>query len=146
MITNEREYRITKAWAEKFAQAAHAEESHAHMDPLLRQAFKDQYESEAGILREQLAAYEALHDGRIGVLELGSLAELPKALIQARIAAGLTQKQLAARLGLKEQQVQRYEATHYASANLSRIQAVAEALGMQTRGQIILPSARGTKG
>jgi len=44
----------------------------------------------------------------VSVLELESLAELPEALIRARIAVGLTQKGLAGRLGLKEQQVQRY--------------------------------------
>jgi HTH-type transcriptional regulator/antitoxin HipB len=39
------------------------------------------------------------------------LTELLVALIEARIAAGLTQKALADRLGVAEQQIQRYEAT-----------------------------------
>jgi hypothetical protein len=38
---------------------------------------------------------------------------------------------LAERLGLKEQQIQRYEATNYASASLSRVQQVARALGLR---------------
>ena len=42
--------------------------------------------------------------------------DLPKALIRARIAAGMTQEGLAPRLGVKPQQVQRYEATEYGSA------------------------------
>ena len=73
------------------------------------------------------------------VLGLDSLAALPEALIRARIAAGLTQKELATRLGLKEQQVQRYEATRYAAASLTRIQAVAEALGVRIEERITLP-------
>lgn len=108
----------------------------------MRQIFHDAYDSEAAILREQLAEYDALHHGGVRTLALGSLEELPEVLIRARIAAGLTQKQLAGRLGLKEQQIQRCEATRYAGANLGRIQAVAEALGIETRGQIILPTAR----
>lgn len=40
---------------------------------------------------------------------------------QGRIAAGLSQKELSERLGLKERQIQRYEATDYASANLTRV-------------------------
>jgi transcriptional regulator with XRE-family HTH domain len=58
---------------------------------------------------------------------------LPRTLIQARIAAGLSQKELARRLGLKEQQIQRYEATDYASAKLSRLRAVMHALGIELR-------------
>lgn len=142
MITNEREYRVTKEWAEKFADAAaHAYEANANLSPRIQQAMKDQYESEAEILRAQLAEYEALRDGHIAVLELSSLAELPDALIRARIAAGPTQKKLAARLGLKEQQIQRYEATRYAGASLTRIQAVADALGVTIQERVSLPTA-----
>ena len=101
-------------------------------------------ESELQILREQLAEYEALRSGRIAVLELDSLTDLPDALIRARIAGGLTQKELATRLGLKEQQIQRYEATRYAGVSLERVQAVAEALGVKIHERVILPSASGS--
>ena len=59
---------------------------------------------------------------------LGTVAELPATLIKARIARGLSQKDLADRIGLKEQQIQRYEATDYASASLARIKKVVSAL------------------
>jgi ribosome-binding protein aMBF1 (putative translation factor) len=100
-------------------------------------------ESQLEELREELAEYEALRSGKVGVLELTSLAELPEALIRARIAVGLTQKGLAERQGLKEQQVQRYEATQYAGVSLERIQAVAEALGVTIHERVILPTAGG---
>jgi len=54
-----------------------------------------------------------------------------KALIRARIAAGMTQEGLARRLGVKPQQVQRYEATDYESASFARILKVVEALGLR---------------
>ena len=38
---------------------------------------------------------------------------------------------LAGRVGLKEQQIQRYEATDYATAKWSRIREVAGALSME---------------
>ncbi len=146
MITNEREYRVTKEWAEKFAVAATHVDDTVMPDPILRKALRESYESEAEILRAQLAEYEALRDGRIAILELNSLAELPDALIRARIAAGLTQKKLAARLGLKEQQIQRYEATRYAGASLTRIQAVADALGVTIQERVSLPTAAAEQG
>ena len=70
-----------------------------------------------------------------------SFAELPRALIQSRIALGLSQKELAERLGLKEQQIQRYEATEYAGASVQRVQEVIQALGLQVREEVVLPRA-----
>jgi transcriptional regulator with XRE-family HTH domain len=71
-------------------------------------------------------------------LRLASLEELPQALIQARIARGLSQKELADRLGLKEQQVQRYEATNYASAKLAMLEQVMRALGLRVQIEGVL--------
>ena len=62
---------------------------------------------------------------------LNSIESLPLLLIKARIAANLTQKDLAKQLGLKEQQIQRYEATDYASASLSRIIQVSQKLNIK---------------
>ncbi len=53
---------------------------------------------------------------------------LPESLVDERKKLGLTQKELAERLGIKEQQIQRYEATRYQSASLKRIVEVAEAM------------------
>ena len=63
--------------------------------------------------------------------EYDSLTELPEGLIKARIARGMTQKQLAESLNLQEQQIQRYEATLYKGAALERIEAVAKVLGLR---------------
>ena len=141
MIINERQYRITKAQAERFAEAlAHVEEENQGLHPRLRRAMRESLESELENLREQLAAYEALRDGGIAVIEVGSLTELPDALIRARTAVGLTQRALAERLGLKEQQIQRYEATRYAGASLERLQAIADGLGVTIEERVILPA------
>lgn len=140
MIANERQYRITKAWLKKFSDSArHVAESNDIADPLIRAAMVAQYESQVEELRHELDAYEALRSGHIVSLDVDSLAALPDALIQARIAAGLTQKELATRLGLKEQQVQRYEATGYSGVSLERAQAIVDALGVHIREHLTLP-------
>src|SRR6266545_1544453 len=113
MITNEREYRITRAAVRRFEQAlAHVEDRAAERHPLAQKAMREQIESQLEELREQLAEYDALRRGRI-----------PDTLIQGRIAAGLTQEDLARRLGLRKQQIQRYEQSGYRTASLRRIQA-----------------------
>lgn len=144
MITNERQYRITKSWLERFGQArAGVDEQGGSLHPRALQALRDQYDSQIYELRQELAEYEALRRGDVVVLELDSLDELPLALIRARTAAGLSQQALAERLGLKKQQIQRYEAARYASVSLQRLQAIADALGMKIRERVTLPAAAG---
>jgi predicted nucleotidyltransferase/DNA-binding XRE family transcriptional regulator len=60
---------------------------------------------------------------------MNSVADIGTALIEARRASGLTQAGLAERLGVKRQQVQRWESRGYRSASLERVSQVAAALG-----------------
>ncbi|MGE0822467.1 MAG: multiprotein-bridging factor 1 family protein [Candidatus Binatia bacterium] len=135
MIKNERQYRITKVQAEKFAKAiqetTEAPERMEH--PVLRKAQIDALKSQLEDLHREIEEYEALRSGKRKIVTLGSLEELPKSLIQARIAAGLSQEELAAKLGLKPQQIQRYEATEYQAASFERVQEIMRVLGVKLR-------------
>ena len=84
-------------------------------------------QSEIEVLTEQLTAFENLQNGQTQV-ELGSLEGIAEKLIQARVARGFTQAELAAKLKMKPQQIQRYEASKYANASLSRVLEVARVL------------------
>lgn len=140
MITNQRQYRITKAQAARLREAlAEAGQESTELDPRLRQAMRDGLDSQLQTLQQELDEYESLRSGRPAVFELHSLTELPQALIRGRIAAGLSQRQLAERLGLREQQVQRYESSGYAGVSLERAQAVANALGLRLQERVTLP-------
>lgn len=135
MIKNEHQYEITKAAAEKFevalARLIESAQQSGAPHSLLWKVQKDALQSQLDQLHSEIEEYELLSSGKQSVLELQSLEELPFSLIKARIAAGLTQKDLANRLGLPEQQVQRYEANDYASANFSRVLEVSRALGIK---------------
>ena len=133
MITNERQYRITKAELKRFEEslATHdARQVSPGVDTRVHQAMRDAIASEAEELRSQLNHYEQLRDGEIAGREIRSLRELPSALIEARIAARLTQRELAARIGVAEQQIQRWEASQYSGVSLERLQSIADALGV----------------
>lgn len=134
MITNERQYRITKSEAQKFEQAiaaARNRELGPEVDLRIHQAMIESLESELALLREQLKRYEALKAGKVKSRKARSLRELPIVFIEGRIAAGLTQGGLAKRLGMPEQQIQRYESTLYAGVSLQRLQEVADTLGLE---------------
>jgi HTH-type transcriptional regulator / antitoxin HipB len=58
-------------------------------------------------------------------------------MIRARIAVGMTQKELAEKIGVQEQQIQRYEANNYRAVGFDRLQEVMFALDI-TIGTAIL--------
>ena len=140
MIKNERQYRITKAQIESFREAIEELAQHGAKDvhPLILKAQSEALRSQLEDLQGETREYESLRAGKHKVLELHSFDELPNALIRARIAKGLTQKELAEKLGLKEQQIQRYEASEYAPASIERIRQVIRALGIQIREDVVL--------
>ncbi len=141
MIRNEREYRITQAQAAEFERSLAALASReSDLHPALRQAQVNAVRSQLEDLRGELAEYDSLAKGNYRVLELSSLDDLPNALIKARIAAGLTQKELARRLGVPEQQVQRDEANEYSSTSFARLKKVASALKLGIREEVFLPN------
>jgi ribosome-binding protein aMBF1 (putative translation factor) len=139
MIKNERQYLITKTQANKFKEAIAAFDAKApDAHPLLVKAQREALESQLKELEAELSEYEKLRSGKLKKLKKSSFQNLPLALIRARIVKGLTQKDLARKLGVKEQQVQRYEETDYASASLSRVNEVIKALDIEVREEVIL--------
>jgi transcriptional regulator with XRE-family HTH domain len=150
MITNERQYKITRSEADRFRRAinelAVGSTGRENVHPRLLQAEREAMESQLADLQAELAEYDRLKSADLSVISISSFDELADGLIKARIASGLSQKALAGRLGLKEQQIQRYEAERYASASYQRLREVAGALGVRIKNDILLPVAPGNFG
>ncbi|MGH2879025.1 MAG: helix-turn-helix transcriptional regulator [Solirubrobacteraceae bacterium] len=144
MIANQREYRITKSWIARFEKELLTNETRElrpREDPGMRKVVHDAIASEIETLQRQIDHYEQLRDGHITSREITSLRDLPSALIEARIAARLTQRQLAKRIGVAEQQVQRWEANDYSGVGVHRLQEIADALGVRIHDTITYSSA-----
>lgn len=94
---------------------------------------KRSLESLLKTLQRQVAEFEALAGGNTSGVRVQSLADLPKALIQMRIASGMSQRDLAAKLDVKTQQVQRWEHEDYENIGFERLLEVADALGLAAR-------------
>ena len=143
MITNERQYRITRKKARDFAHAIEeydaSSKGRADVHPKLAKAEREAMKSQLMDLQEELEEYDKLKSAGTSAISIGSLEELADGLIKARIAGGLTQRALAERLKLKEQQIQRYEAERYASASYQRLCQVARALELRMeRGTLLV--------
>lgn len=143
MIKNQRQYATTKKQVGLFqdALAQWSENSRpADVDPIIHRAQRDGLESQLDTLRSELGEYETLKKGLIETISLRSLEELPAGLIKARIARGLTQKDLAEKIGVKTQQVQRWEFEDYENVGFRFLVDIAHALDLDVSEVIRLPN------
>jgi HTH-type transcriptional regulator / antitoxin HipB len=132
MIQNERQYRITQTKLKEFEQelaALNPQDPNIHPRQII--GWTNSLNIIIGELKQEVAEYEQLKSGNVLTFALGSIEDLPTTLIKARIAAGLTQKDLAEKIGIQEQQIQRYEANHYGSASFDRLRTIASALKVE---------------
>jgi HTH-type transcriptional regulator / antitoxin HigA len=89
-------------------------------------------------LRREVAEYEQLTSGNVDSLPVTGMHGIADLLIQARIAKGWSQSDLARALHMAPQQVQRYEATEYRSASLARLVGISDVLGFDITGTAVL--------
>jgi HTH-type transcriptional regulator / antitoxin HipB len=131
MIQNERQYKITKTKLRDLKldlSGLDAPDSDLHTRLML--ARKNSLNILIGELEQEIAEYDRLKSGQITKFPIESLGDLPRVMIEARIAVGMTQKELAEKIGVQEQQIQKYEANHYRAVGFDRLQEVMSALDM----------------
>jgi transcriptional regulator with XRE-family HTH domain len=142
MIKNERQYQLSKGQIRQF-ETAIADVDHvttsSDIHPQLAAAQKDALRSQLEELIQDVREYEGLKTGGITNFEAQSLDELPILLVKARIARGVTHKQLADRLGIKEQQVQRWEFNDFSGASIGNLTGIADALGVVLTQRLYVP-------
>jgi len=133
MIKSEREYKVTKKAIETFVASMEAQETEGRVD-LGGKAALSSAKAQLGDLKAQVSEWERLRSGGVEEISVGSWDDLPKALVKARIAQSLSQQQLAEQLGLKKQQIQRWEDNNYERTEFWHVVEVAEALGLSLTG------------
>ena len=87
-------------------------------------------------LVEEVEAYERLKRGEFE--ELDNLRGLAHLLIASRIAQGISQRDLARRLGVHETQVSRDERNEYFGITLERAAKILDALNVRLRTQVAI--------
>jgi HTH-type transcriptional regulator / antitoxin HipB len=128
MIQNEHQYKVTQTKLRELEQSlVNLDVNRGNLTERLLQGEKNGIQVLIDLLRLELVEYDNLKQQRTPI-QIGSLDELAIGLIKARIAVGMTQKELATKIGVQEQQIQRYEENQYASASLARLTEIARAL------------------
>jgi HTH-type transcriptional regulator / antitoxin HipB len=128
MIQNEHQYKITQCEIKKLQQVlAKILEQSEIMSAQQLAAMQNSFQTQIDRMQAEIKEYNGLKVGKVEIT-MASIEDLPKVLIQKRIGLGMTQKELAAKLGIKEQMVQRYEASSYESIGFQRLTEVWNAL------------------
>ena len=132
MIRNETEYQeaVNRLNAERIRISVHrARLRKSGLTPMQLKRALDPLKSFHLQLAEEVEGYERLKRGDIG--ELKNLHGLGRALVAARIAKGLTQRELAKRLGVDESQVSRDERNDYHGVTVERASRILDAMGVE---------------
>ncbi len=95
------------------------------MDPMM--SFHQQ-------LKDEVETYERLRRGEFN--ELRNFEGMGQLLVALRIAQGISQRELADRLGVHESQVSRDERNEYHGITVERAQRVLDALGVEVRSLV----------
>lgn len=146
MIKNQKQYEYSKDCARRFEYSIaviEKDEAFKQKDPEGWQLDIDVKKSHLMALQAEIAEYEILtsNDGQTPiVLKLDDIDYLAQILIKARMAAKLTQKQLADLAGLTVEKIKQYEDDDYASASFIDVRYVIDALDIQIKtGEFFLP-------
>lgn len=136
IILNEKEAREARARISRLSEALHSEHAMepvvAGLPPEVVSQVSRMMKAERERLTQAVEAYEVAKETQKPTALKALVNQEPGLmLIVARIANGYSQKDLAWRLGVKEQQVQRWEAERYGQISLKNYNRVAALLGVR---------------
>jgi HTH-type transcriptional regulator/antitoxin HipB len=82
-------------------------------------------------LEKEIDAYDLLKELNSPIPRERSIDELPELLIEFKILSGLTQREFSQKIGMKEQQLQRYEAENFNSISFKNLLKILHAIGLE---------------
>lgn len=104
--------------------------------PIHEKAVRDSLTSQLGDLLRELEEYESLTCASSSINEIESINELPKGLIKARIIAGISQQELADKLGMDRIKFVRLEVDGYSEVEHNRLIEIADILNVHLSEEI----------
>ncbi|MBI5281229.1 MAG: helix-turn-helix domain-containing protein [Candidatus Solibacter usitatus] len=95
-------------------------------------AVRGSYEGMIRQLEDELREYDQLKSGELSLPPVERLDQAAPFIVKIRIARGLSQTELAHRLGVSKQVISRYEESEYQTVAIGRLQEILEAIGVKT--------------
>jgi HTH-type transcriptional regulator/antitoxin HigA len=94
-------------------------------------AVRGSYESMIRQLEDELREYNQLKSGELTLADVERLDQIAPFIAKIRIARGVSQTELARRLGVSKQVISRYEESEYQTVAIARLQEILDAVGIK---------------
>jgi HTH-type transcriptional regulator/antitoxin HigA len=95
-------------------------------------AIRGSYEGMIRQLEDDLREYDQLKSGELVLSHIERLDQIAPFIAKIRIAKGVSQTELARRLGVSKQVISRYEENEYQTVAMARLQEILDAIGIKT--------------
>ena len=95
-------------------------------------AVRGSYESMIRQLEDELREYDQLKSGELDLPHVERIDQIAPFIAKIRIAKGISQTELARRLGVSKQVISRYEENEYQTVAMARLQEILDAIGIKT--------------
>ena len=83
-------------------------------------------------LEDELGEYDRLKSGKLALPNMERLDQIAPFISKVRIAKGVSQTELARRLGVGKQVISRYEESDYQTVAIARLQEILDAIVVKT--------------
>jgi ribosome-binding protein aMBF1 (putative translation factor) len=133
MIKNEKQYKISKRKLRELKHFIGKTTKDTDQDPLRNQLILASLNATKRELEHEIHLYESMKNNKEKVLKERLITDLPSIITEYKIMSGLTQKELSAMLGLKEQQLQRYEASGFKSVTFRNLLKFLDLMGLEIK-------------
>ena len=143
MIKDELEYEVSKEWVEKFNKtiaAMERDEESKRKDFLKWDAGRGSIQCHLDQLHEEIAEYERLmawDKSKPIEIVVENFNKLSEALIKARMAAKMSEEELAEILDIDPERIKEYEKKKYQNASLTEILDISLALGLEFKTAVM---------
>jgi len=143
MIKDELQYEVSKEWVEKFNKtlaAMERDEEAKRKDFLKWDAGRGSIQRHLDQLHEEIAEYERLmawDKSKPIEIVVEDFNRLSEALIKARMAAKMSEEELAEILDIDPERIKEYEKKKYQNASLTEILDISLALGLEFKTAVM---------
>lgn len=131
MIKNEKQYNITRKKLHEFEEGISRLKNGREQLPPKEEMLLVSMLVMQKQLQDEIAQYELVKSLTSAVLAERSIDDLPILLIEYKIQSGMTQKEFSQKVGMKEQQLQRYEAENFNSISFRNLLKIIHAIGLE---------------
>jgi HTH-type transcriptional regulator/antitoxin HigA len=94
-------------------------------------AVRGSYDGIIRQLEDEVREYEDLKCGQLSLPDVERLDQIAPFVTKMRIAKGVSQTELARRLGVSKQVISRYEEMEYQTVAIARLQEILDAIGVK---------------